>query len=70
MWRIADVLTKEPHKRTWISHSTSIENSLRGVDFEKKNRIVQQKLIKLVGEEWVKKAFQYAYDYIKTDILK
>ena len=70
MWRIADVLTKEPRKRTWISHSTSIENSLRGVDFEEKNRIVQQKLTELVGEEWVKKAFQYAYDYIKPDILK
>ena len=69
-WRIADVLTKEPRKRTWIGHTTSIENSLRGVDFEEKNRIIQQRLTDLVGEEWAKKAFQYAYDYIKPDILK
>lgn len=70
MWRIADILTKEPRKRTWIGHATSIENSLRGVDFEEKNRIIQQRLTELVGEEWAKKAFQYAYDYIKPDILK
>ena len=70
MWRIADILTKEPRKRTWIGHATSIENSLRGVDFEEKNRIIQQRLTDLVGEEEVKKAFQYAYDYIKPDILK
>lgn len=70
VWRIDDILTKEPRKRTWIGHVTSIENSLRGVDFEEKNRIIQQRLTDLVGEKWVKKAFQYAYDYIKPDILK
>ena len=69
-WKLADVLTKEPRKRIWIGHVTSIENSLRGVDFEEKNRIIQQRLTDLVGEEWVKKAYQYAYDYIKPDILK
>ena len=70
MWSIADVMTKEPHKRTWIAHRYSIEDSLRSIDFEEKVKIIQQKLTDLVGEEEVKKAFQYAYDYIKPDILK
>ena len=69
-WRIADVMTKEPRKRTWIGHKYSIENSLRGVDFKEKGKIIQQRLTDLVGEEEVKRAFQYAYDYIKPDVLK
>ena len=69
-WSIADVETKELRKRTWVGHKRSIESSLRGVEFEEKNKIIQQRLTDLVGEEWVKKAFQYAYDYIKPDILK
>lgn len=69
-WRIADVMIKEPRKRTWIYQRDKIENSLRGVWFEEKNRIVQQRLTDIVGEEELKKAFQYAYDYVKPDILK
>lgn len=69
-WSIADVYTKEPRKKTWIGHRYSIEDSLRGVDFEEKVKITQQRLTDLVSEEEVKKAFQYAYDYIKPDILK
>lgn len=69
-WRIADVMTKEPRKRTWIGHRYLIENSLRGVDFKEKGKIIQQRLTDLVGKEEVKRAFQYAYDYIKPDVLK
>jgi len=71
-WKIADVMIKEPRKRNWIGHETSIGNSLQysGIPYDERNSVIQQKLTELVGEEWVKKAFQYAYDYIKPDILK
>lgn len=72
MWRIADVLTKEPRKRTWVSHANEIERSFQysGIPYGERFKITQQKLTDLVGEEEVKKAFQYAYDYVKPDILK
>lgn len=71
-WRLADVQTKEPRKRTWVSHADEIERSFQhsGIPYDERFNIKQQKLLDLVGEEWVKKAFQYAYDYIKPDILK
>lgn len=71
-WRIADVMIKEPRKRTWVSQETKIGNSLQHSDipYDERRRVVQEKLTDLVGEEWVKKAYQYAYDYIKPDILK
>lgn len=71
-WELADVLTKEPRKRTWLAHETHIRNSLQysGIPYDERNKVVRQKLTDLVGEEEVKKAFQYAYDYIKPDILK
>lgn len=71
-WKLADVQTKEPRKRTWVSHADEIERSFRysGIPYDERFKIKQQKLLDLVGEEWVKKAFQYAYDYIKPDILK
>jgi hypothetical protein len=79
-WRLADVETKEPRKRTWVSHADKIERSFqyRGIPYDERYKIPyderfkikQQELLDLVGEEEVKKAFQYAYDYIKPDILK
>lgn len=71
-WKLADVQTKEPRKRTWVSHANEIERSFQysGIPYDERFKITQQKLLDLVGEEWVKKAFQYAYDYIKPDILK
>ena len=69
-WRLDDVAVKLPRKRNWICQKWEIENSLRGVGFNEKNKIIQRRLTDLVGEEWVKKAFQYAYDCIKPDILK
>lgn len=71
-WSLADVLTKEPRKRTWVSQSVKIGESFRhsGTPYGERFKITQQKLTDLVGEEEVKKAFQYAYDYIKPDILK
>lgn len=72
-WKLVDVQTKEPRKRTWVSHADKIERSFQhsGIPYDERFNIKQQKLLDLVGgEEWVKKAFQYAYDYIKPDILK
>lgn len=71
-WRVADVMTKEPRKRTWVSHANEIERSFQysGIPYGERFKITQQKLTDLVGEEEVKKAFQYAYDYVKPDILK
>lgn len=71
-WKLADVQTKEPRKRTWVSHADEIERSFQysGIPYDERFNIKQQKLLDLVGEEEVKKAFQYAYDYIKPDILK
>ena len=71
-WKLADVLTKEPRKRTWVSHANEIERSFQysGIPYDERFKITQQKLTDLVGEEEVKKAFQYAYDYIKPDVLK
>ena len=71
-WKLADVETKEPRKRTWVSHANKIERSFQysGISYNERFKIKQQKLLDLVGEEEVKKAFQYAYDYIKPNILK
>lgn len=71
-WSLADVLTKEPRKRTWVSQSVKIGESFRysGTPYGERFKITQQKLLDLVGEEEIKKAFQYAYDYIKPDVLK
>lgn len=67
-WSLADVLTKEPRKRTWVSQANKIQYS--GIPYGERFKITQQKLLDLVGEEEVKKAFQYAYDYIKPNVLK
>lgn len=71
-WRLADMLTKEPRKRIWVSHANEIERSFQYSDipYDERFKILRQKLTDLVGEEWAKKAFQYAYDYIKPDVLK
>jgi hypothetical protein len=71
-WRLADVETKEPRKRTWVSHANKIERSFQysGIPYNERGKIMRQKLTDLVDEEEVKKAFQYAYDYVKPDILK
>ena len=71
-WKVADVLTKEPRKKNWTSHEASIRNSLQysGIPYDERDGVIQRKLTELVGEEWAKKAFQYAYDYIKPNILK
>jgi hypothetical protein len=71
-WGLADVMTKEPRKRAWTSHADKIERSFQysGIPYNERGKIIRQKLTDIVGEEWVKKAFQYAYDYIKPDILK
>lgn len=71
-WDLVDVQTKEPCKRTWVSHADEIERSFQysGIPYDERLKIKRQKLLDLVEKEWVKKAFQYAYDYIKPDILK
>lgn len=71
-WRIADVMTKKPRKRTWVSRADEIQRSFQysGIPYDERRKIAQQRLTDLVGEEWIKKAFQYAYDCIKPDILK
>ena len=69
-WKLADVQTKEPRKRTWVSHADKIERSFQhsGIPYDERFKILRQTLTDLVGEEEVKKAFQYAYDYIKPDV--
>lgn len=71
-WLIEDVKYRLPRKKTWISFMNEISDDYRyrAMSVHERNIKRHNDVLAFVGEEKVREAFEYAWQYIKPDVDK
>lgn len=72
VFRFKDVMYRNLPKRKWISLQYKISSDLqyRGYSYDEKYQIKSLRMNEFIGEQALKDAMNYAWQYIKPSILK